>query len=44
MDRLLAIVGRYLADGTVLRAAAAFEQASPWADRVPPVSVRPPGR
>jgi aspartyl-tRNA(Asn)/glutamyl-tRNA(Gln) amidotransferase subunit A len=36
----LQIVGRHLADGTVLRAAAAFEQASPWAHRVPPVSVR----
>jgi aspartyl-tRNA(Asn)/glutamyl-tRNA(Gln) amidotransferase subunit A len=40
----LQIVGRHLADGTVLQAAAAFELASPWADRVPPVSVRRPGR
>jgi len=36
----LQIVGRHLADGVVLRAAAAFEQASPWAHRIPPVSVR----
>jgi aspartyl-tRNA(Asn)/glutamyl-tRNA(Gln) amidotransferase subunit A len=35
----LQIVGRHLADGTVLRAAAAFEQASPWAERTPPISV-----
>jgi aspartyl-tRNA(Asn)/glutamyl-tRNA(Gln) amidotransferase subunit A len=40
----LQIVGRHLADATVLRAAAAFEQASPWANRIPPVSVRRPGR
>ena len=31
----LQIVGRHLADGTVLRAAAAFEAATPWADRWP---------
>jgi aspartyl-tRNA(Asn)/glutamyl-tRNA(Gln) amidotransferase subunit A len=36
----LQIVGRHLADGTALRAAAAFEQASPWAHRFPPVSVK----
>ena len=40
----LQIVGRHLADGAVLSAAAAFEQASPWADRRPPVSVMPPNR
>ena len=33
----LQIVGRHLADATVLRAAAAFEQARPWAQRRPPV-------
>jgi aspartyl-tRNA(Asn)/glutamyl-tRNA(Gln) amidotransferase subunit A len=38
----LQIVGRHLADGTVLRAAASFEQASPWADRRPPISVGSP--
>ena len=32
----LQIVGPYLADTLVLRAAAAFEQARPWADRWPP--------
>ncbi len=31
----LQIVGRHLGDETVLRAAAAFEQASPWRDRWP---------
>jgi len=31
----LQIVGRHLADATVLRAAAAFEAARPWADRWP---------
>lgn len=31
----LQIIGRHLADGTVLRAAAAFEAARPWADRWP---------
>ena len=31
----LQIVGRHLGDETVLRAAAAFEQASPWGDRWP---------
>ena len=31
----LQIVGRHLADETVLRASAAFEAASPWADRWP---------
>jgi Asp-tRNA(Asn)/Glu-tRNA(Gln) amidotransferase A subunit family amidase len=34
----LQIVGGWLQDGLVLRAAAAFEQARPWADRRPPVS------
>ena len=33
----LQIVGRHLADATVLKAAAAFEQARPWAQRRPPV-------
>ena len=33
----LQIVGRHLADATVLRAAAAYEQARPWAHRRPPV-------
>ena len=34
----LQIVGRCFDDVTVLRAAAAFEQASPWGDRHPPVT------
>ncbi|MCW2697332.1 MAG: amidase [Modestobacter sp.] len=34
----LQIVGRHLADATVLRASAAFEAAAPWADRWPPTS------
>jgi Asp-tRNA(Asn)/Glu-tRNA(Gln) amidotransferase A subunit family amidase len=34
----LQIVGRRLEDGLVLRAAAAFEQIRPWADRRPPVA------
>jgi amidase len=33
----LQIVGRRCQDAAVLRAAAAFEAAAPWADRVPPV-------
>lgn len=33
----LQIVGRRFDDATVLRAAAAFEQAAPWADRWPPL-------
>jgi Asp-tRNA(Asn)/Glu-tRNA(Gln) amidotransferase A subunit family amidase len=33
----LQIVGRWHADGTVLRAAAAFEALQPWADRRPPI-------
>ena len=32
----LQIVGKRYADGAVLRAAAAFEAARPWADRRPP--------
>jgi aspartyl-tRNA(Asn)/glutamyl-tRNA(Gln) amidotransferase subunit A len=32
------IVGRHLADETVLRASAAFEAAAPWADRWPSIS------
>jgi aspartyl-tRNA(Asn)/glutamyl-tRNA(Gln) amidotransferase subunit A len=32
------IVGRHLADETVLRASAAFEAAAPWADRWPPLA------
>jgi aspartyl-tRNA(Asn)/glutamyl-tRNA(Gln) amidotransferase subunit A len=31
----LQIIGRRYADGTVLRAAAAFESVRPWADRMP---------
>jgi aspartyl-tRNA(Asn)/glutamyl-tRNA(Gln) amidotransferase subunit A len=31
----LQLVGRHLSDETVLRAAAAFEEASPWRDRWP---------
>jgi len=34
----LQIVGRHLDDGLVLRAAAAFEAARPWADAWPPLS------
>ena len=34
----LQIVGRRLGDATVLRAAAAYEAAAPWADRRPPLS------
>jgi Asp-tRNA(Asn)/Glu-tRNA(Gln) amidotransferase A subunit family amidase len=34
----LQIVGRRFADGLVLRAAAAFEAAAPWADRRPPLN------
>jgi aspartyl-tRNA(Asn)/glutamyl-tRNA(Gln) amidotransferase subunit A len=33
----LQIIGRHLDDPTVLRAAAAFETAAPWADRWPPL-------
>jgi len=33
----LQIVGRWHAEATVLRAAAAFEAAQPWVDRIPPV-------
>ncbi|MCC6176925.1 MAG: amidase [Chloroflexi bacterium] len=33
----LQIVGRRFADGAVLRAAAAFEEVRPWADRRPPL-------
>ena len=36
----LQIVGRRFDDITVLRAAAAFEQASPWADRLPPLGQK----
>jgi aspartyl-tRNA(Asn)/glutamyl-tRNA(Gln) amidotransferase subunit A len=36
----LQIVGRRLADETVLAAAGAFERIAPWRDRRPPVSVR----
>ena len=36
----LQIIGRHLDDATVLRAAAAFEQARPWAGHVPPVVAR----
>lgn len=33
----LQIVGRWRGEASVLRAAAAFETASPWADKIPPV-------
>lgn len=33
----LQIVGRWRSEASVLRAAAAFETASPWADKIPPV-------
>jgi amidase len=33
----LQIVGRWRAETSVLRAAAAFEAAAPWADRIPPL-------
>jgi Asp-tRNA(Asn)/Glu-tRNA(Gln) amidotransferase A subunit family amidase len=33
----LQIVGRRRQEATVLRAAAAFEAAAPWADKIPPV-------
>ena len=34
----LQIVGRRRQEAAVLAAAAAFERAAPWADRVPPVA------
>jgi Asp-tRNA(Asn)/Glu-tRNA(Gln) amidotransferase A subunit family amidase len=37
----LQIVGRRRGEATVLRAAAAFEAAAPWADRIPPIVPRP---
>jgi aspartyl-tRNA(Asn)/glutamyl-tRNA(Gln) amidotransferase subunit A len=37
----LQIVGRPRHEATVLRAAAAFEAARPWAHRIPPVIVQP---
>ena len=47
----LQIVGRRRQEAAVLRAAAAFEAAAPWADRLPPVvtalatgTTLPPGR
>ena len=33
----LQILGRHLDDATVLRAAAAYEAASPWKDKWPPM-------
>lgn len=39
----LQIVGRHLADATVLRAAAAFEGAAPWAHHWPDLPGRGPG-
>ena len=36
----LQIIGRHLADETVLRASAAFEAAAPWRDRWPPIISR----
>ena len=38
----LQIVGRRRQEAAVLRAAAAFETAAPWAGRVPPVVIGPP--
>lgn len=38
----LQIVGRHLADAQVLRAAAAFEAAAPWAHRWPAAPVVQP--
>ena len=40
----LQIVGRRHQEAAVLRAAAAFEAAAPWADRIPPTRVGEPGR
>ena len=37
----LQLVARRLDDARLLRAAAAFEAAAPWADRWPPVTARP---
>jgi Asp-tRNA(Asn)/Glu-tRNA(Gln) amidotransferase A subunit family amidase len=34
----LQMVGRRFQDGRLLKAAAAFEQILPWADRTPPLS------
>lgn len=39
----LQIVGRPRDDGTVLRAAAAFEEAAPWTQFLPPVGATVPG-
>jgi Asp-tRNA(Asn)/Glu-tRNA(Gln) amidotransferase A subunit family amidase len=36
------IVGRRRQEAAVLRAAAAFESAAPWADRIPPVVAGAP--
>jgi aspartyl-tRNA(Asn)/glutamyl-tRNA(Gln) amidotransferase subunit A len=36
----LQIVGRWYADSTLLGAAAAFEAARPWADRLPPFAPK----
>jgi amidase len=38
----LQIVGRRRQEAAVLRAAAAFEAAAPWASRIPPVVIGPP--
>jgi amidase len=38
----LQIVGRRRQEAAVLRAAAAFEAAQPWADKIPPVVAAPP--
>jgi amidase len=40
----LQIVGRPRGEAVVLRAAAAFEAARPWADRIPPTVTDPPDR
>src|SRR5262249_4672412 len=39
----LQIVGRRRQEAAVLSAAAAFEAAAPWAGRIPPVVIGPPG-
>jgi amidase len=38
----LQLVGRRRQDAAVLRAAAAFERAAPWADQIPPVLAKAP--
>lgn len=38
----LQLIGRHLADATVLQAAAAYERAAPWAHRRPPLPAQAP--